>query len=131
VDRAWELQGELEKHLPPTETEFSRLKGNILVGSVLAKAGLSDSARAVWGRNRGDSLVDPSGDLALIEAVHRNAIGDTEGALDLLRRYLALNPEARKDRDWANHWWWEDLRKNPEFRDMVGLLLEPDSSAGG
>jgi len=120
-DRAWEAFGELEEHLPPTNPDLSRLTGKILVGAVLARAQMPDSAHAVWADCERDQEIDPSGDLLQIEAVFRLQNGEVEESLGLLRTYFTLNPENRQDSKWLDHWWWKDLEDNQEFRDLLGL----------
>lgn len=121
VERAWQVFQELEEHLPPTDAEFSRLKGKILVGGVLVRAQLPDSAHALWSECEGAEEIDPARDLLSIQAVFRLQNGEVEEALDLVRTYLTLNPQHREGWQWTNHWWWEDLQDNQEFRDLLGV----------
>ncbi len=120
VDRAWALLPELDSLGPPQAREYTHLKGQILVGGVLARAGLADSAHAVWSRSRGNPEIDPGRDLLALEAVFRLQNGEQDEALDLVRTYLTLHPEHRAGWVWTSHWWWRDLQANPEFRELVG-----------
>jgi tetratricopeptide (TPR) repeat protein len=120
VDRAWELYGRLEETLPETGEEYTRLKGKILVGAVLARAEMPDSAHVLWNASEGDAEMDPTRDLLALQAVFRLQNGEEREALDLIRTYMTLNPEHRTGWTWTSHWWWKDLRDNPEFQDILG-----------
>ncbi len=119
-DRAWELVPEMERLVGVQLQEYTRLKGQILVGGVLARAGLVDSAHAVWSRSQGDPEMDPTRDLLALEAVFRLQAGEEQEALDLVKTYLTVNPDHRSGWTWTSHWWWRDLQENQEFRDLLG-----------
>ena len=59
----------------------------------LARAGLPDSARRVAERSRADATVDPGRDLAQLEAIARNVLGDKDEAFKQLSVWLATNPQ--------------------------------------
>ncbi len=121
VDRAWELYDELLQALPATGGEYTQLKGKILVGAVLARAEMPDSAHALWDGSEGDIEMDPTRDLLALQAVFRLQNGEEEKALDLVRTYMTLNPEHRSGWTWTSHWWWKGLRENQEFKDILGV----------
>ncbi len=120
VERAWSLVPELERLTPQQRRDYTRLKGQIIVAGVLARAGLPDSANAVWLRSRGNPEIDPARELLGLEAALRLQSGQQEEALRLVKTYLTVNPEHRTGWTWTSHWWWRDLQDNPEFRDLVG-----------
>jgi len=120
VERAWDLFAELEEVLPVTGAEYTRLKGKILVGAVLARAQLPDSAHALWADCEGNPEIDPPRDLLALQAVFRLQNGEEEKARDLVRTYLTLNPEHRSGWTWTSHWWWRGLQDNQEFLDILG-----------
>jgi hypothetical protein len=64
-----------------------------MVASVLARAGLADSANAVITRARGRAGEDP--ELVQLEARARILLGQRDSAATLLRAYVAGNPERR------------------------------------
>ena len=121
VDRAWELVPEMERLVNVQLQEYTRLKGQILVGGVLARAGLVDSAHAVWSRSQGNPEMDPTRDLLALEAVFRLQAGEEEEALDLVKTYLTVNPDHRSGWTWTSHWWWRGLQDNQEYQDLLGI----------
>jgi len=103
----------------PTEREYRRRRGALLVAMGLANAGLSDSARAVALRARAGADVDPTRDLIYVEILLRNLLGDRDEALQLLKLYLATNPHDRTTIAADSTWWWRGLRADPEFRRLL------------
>jgi TolB-like protein len=122
VDRAWQLLDEFQQLTPPQLRPYERLKGRMVVGGVIARAGLPDSARSVFQESRGDVDVDPARELLGVEAIFRVQMGESEAALELLRTYLTASPEHRFGWQWTSHWWWRDLQDDPEF---IQLLEAP------
>ncbi|HUG41655.1 MAG TPA: hypothetical protein VMM12_14295, partial [Longimicrobiales bacterium] len=96
-----------------------RLRGLMLVGGVLARAGMQDSARSVWLATRADVTpeVDPVGWTYFLEAHVRTVGGDKDQAIELLKRYAALNPGANFD----HNWWWRPLRNHPRWSELTAL----------
>ncbi len=93
--------------------------GRLQVAAVLALAGLPDSARAVVDQVRSEGA--PGAYARYYEANVRVRLGQEEEALDLLEGYLEAMPHRRAYI--AGDWWWEPLRENPRFQEMVA----PDS----
>jgi TolB-like protein len=112
VDSAWTLQARLDSTAP---TAAQKAKGQILVAGVLRNAGLPDSAENVFARGRLGEDVDPLLESVAFEAAIRSVTGDSDGAIELLRRYLAANPTADFGVEGGLHWWWRDLQGRPEF----------------
>jgi TolB-like protein len=119
VDRAWELYHELLALSPEPSRETWRMFGGAHLAQVLARGGQPDSARAVLRAVRG---VEPPAHLASHEAKVHLLIGDEERAIRLLRRYLTVDPDTTY---LARDWWFEGLRDNAEFRQLVGLDAGP------
>ncbi len=119
-DRAWQLVDSLVELSNPRAQEAARLKGQILVGGVLARANLPDSAHSVFLASRPTPAVDPGQVLLGVEAIFRLQMGETEEALNLLKVYLTTSPEHRSGYRWTSHWWWRDLHDNPEYMALVG-----------
>ena len=92
----------------------------MVVGGILGRAGLADSARKVLAGSRVDPDVDPTSELALIEAYMRVITGDHDEAIERLRRYLLSNPSdpSAPDQNTEVFWWWRDLRDHPRFHEV-------------
>jgi TolB-like protein len=119
-DEAWSTLDDYLELIPESFREVERLKGNILVAGVLARAELPDSAEAVLSRSRATPAVDPQMELLGYEALVRlHNLHQPERALDLLRTYLTTNPEHREGWQWTSHWWWRPLQSEPAFRALV------------
>jgi TolB-like protein/tRNA A-37 threonylcarbamoyl transferase component Bud32 len=117
VPLAWRLWRQVDSLAPEAVREFQSRRSKMIVGGVLARAGLADSASRVLTSARAGADVDPGLELAWIEAYMRTLLHDDAEAVSLLRRYLAANPpdNAETDRGWDAHWWWRDLRAAPGF----------------
>src|SRR5256885_11805518 len=114
---AWRLLAALDTLPPPQARRSERYQGMILVGAILAKAGLKDSARRVLDRSRAgrDSAFDA--ELVGYEAFARVLNGEQERAIELLKQYNAANPGHLFQRGGNVHWWWRGLQSNPRFRE--------------
>jgi serine/threonine-protein kinase len=121
VPKMWQLLDQYLKQNPTAGPEFSKRYGEMLVAIGLARAGLADSARHVAERARGDATVDPTRELAPLEANARMILGDKDEAIRLLTTYLAANPQARAAMANENSWWLKDLRSDPRWRTLLGL----------
>jgi serine/threonine-protein kinase len=118
VAKAWRLVGDLEKVTPRYNWQFERLKAQIQVAAVLARAGLKDSARHLLLKSRGTPEIDPTYDLVYLEAFVRTLLGDKDEALRLLKQRIAARPEKR---DLASEFWWfRDLANDPRYRELAG-----------
>ncbi len=119
-DEAWVVLEEYMDLVPTQYQEYERLKSNILVAGILARADLPDSARAVLSRSHSYPSVDPEMELLGMEALIRlHHLGEKDQALDLLRTYLTTNPEHREGWRWTSHWWWRPLQSDPAFRALM------------
>lgn len=117
VDRAWELRDSVVA-MVPVQRAYYQSFGSIMVGGVLARAALSDSASVVLDRARLDAAVaeeaDPSGELLSVEAAMRLMNGEERESLNLLQGYSAANP-GHFGEGGRLAWWWRPLQGNPEF----------------
>ena len=105
---------------PPTEREFRRRRGEMLVAMALTRAGLTDSARAVALRARTDDpSIDPTREIAYFEVMLRNMLGDRGEALKRLALYLATNPADRANVAKDQTWWFNGLRDDARFKELV------------
>jgi hypothetical protein len=119
-DRAWELAARMDELGAEQGWEFKHLEGRIVVGGVLARAELLDSANAVWLSSRGNPEGDPARELLGFEAVFRLQSGQEDEAMDLLKTYLTASPGHRTGWRWTSHWWWRRIQDNPEFQLLMG-----------
>jgi len=121
VDRAWELKAELNAAI---DNPYINTQTEYLVGGVLARAGLTDSARSVFLRTRDQvsGEFDPDLELLSLEAYLRTLTDepeDLDDAIDLLKRIAVANPS----HDWeesAGTWWWRKIRSHPRFSELTG-----------
>jgi eukaryotic-like serine/threonine-protein kinase len=121
VALAWRLFRQVDSLASAGERAFQSRIGKLLVGGVLARSGLADSANRVLTSARAGADVDPNLELTWVEAYERTLLHDEAGAIALLRRYLAVNPPSPGEScSWDSHWWWRDLRAKPEFRALPG-----------
>jgi hypothetical protein len=118
VREAWRRAAAYERVAGPGEREHFRREGQIIVASVLGRAGLADSARRVLVRARADQKIDPRGELVGYEAIVRTMLGDKKEAVDLLQRYLINHPDHR-DFIKPRAWWWRDLQNDPRFKSLI------------
>ncbi|MBI4541162.1 MAG: hypothetical protein HY704_16800 [Gemmatimonadetes bacterium] len=113
--RAWELVAQIERHPEPAIWGDRKQRLEMTVASVLARAGLRDSAIAVIERAR---LRNPSDPRRLpLEAAALARLGDGEGAVELLRRYLEREPVM--GRQLLTRRQFEPLKRDPEYRALV------------
>jgi serine/threonine-protein kinase len=120
VDEAWRLDSLLD--IPTTANEFRDTQGQMLVGGVLARAGLADSARRVLLRAREQVTyeLDPSLYLLSVEAYLRTHLGDYDEAIDLLKRFVAANPGHEFAEAIGTVWWWREIRSHPRIGEITG-----------
>ncbi|NNF38943.1 MAG: hypothetical protein HKN71_09760 [Gemmatimonadetes bacterium] len=111
IDRAWEIHEEGMAVLVE-RPEFFEAQSRLLVAAPIGRAGLPDSAQAVFESAQVSADVDPDRELWATEAALRSVLGDTEGALRLLERYMLSQQGGVVD----DHWWWDNLRGEPEFQ---------------
>lgn len=86
VDLALELVASLRTLAPEEGRAYSQLKAQVILGGILARAGLPDSARSVLARSRSavHPVIDPSGELRTVEAYMHTLLGDHEEAAALV-----------------------------------------------
>jgi TolB-like protein/tetratricopeptide (TPR) repeat protein/predicted Ser/Thr protein kinase len=120
VDEAWRLADEFAALSPETDREYNYQSGRIVVGGVLARAGLIDSARAVLERAQVSPTVDPNLVLTQDEAYMWILVGDYDRAIDLLELYHAANPDEDHGGGESGElfWWWRDLQTYPRFSEL-------------
>jgi len=121
-DSAWKLLAKQDSATPPRRLAFEHARSQLVVGGVLARAGLADSARAVLddARSQITPELDPTRELVIVEAYMRILSGEKERAIDLLARNAAANP-AQFAKNGTVSWWWRSLESDPRFRRLAGL----------
>jgi serine/threonine-protein kinase len=119
VPALWRLLDRNVAQYPPSERDFRRRYGELEVAYALVNAGLKDSARAVALKARAGADVDPTRDLVYLEVMLRNLLGDRTEALELLKLYLATNPQDRTNIARDSTWWFRGLRDDPGFKRLV------------
>lgn len=120
IPRAWQLLAQYVELSPPGLRELNRRKGQMYVAAALARAGATDSAKAVAGRARADATLDPGREVAYFETVARLIMGDKDGAFQEFSAYLASNPQRRESLTDDDSWELRDLRADPRFAVLVG-----------
>lgn len=122
VGRGWELLARYDSLTAGGHGGAERIRAHLTMAGVLARADLSDSARAVIARARTriEPGMDPSEDLASWEAYIRTLLGDHDEAIALLKRYQAAHPGHTYDPSEDLGWWWRELASHPDFEDLAG-----------
>jgi hypothetical protein len=98
---------------------MNQLSGQMMVAMALARAGLSDSARSLALRSRGNATIDPTRDVALLEAIVHTLRGDLDEAFRQLSMYVAVNPQFRASLAKDETWWFAALRSDPRYKLLV------------
>jgi serine/threonine-protein kinase len=120
VPLSWALAARADSFTPPPQRPFRQRLRQYLVAGVLGRRGLRDSAEHVFERARTtDAAIDAEQDLPGYEAVMRAQMGDNDGAITLLKRYVATHPGHAFQRGGTLHWWWRGLERHPEFREVL------------
>ena len=120
VSLAWALAARADSFTPRPERPLRERLRQILVGGVIGRAGLRDSANRVFDRARTeDPTIDPEQDLPGYEAMARAQMGDDDRAIALLKRYVTTHPGHSFQRGGTLHWWWRGLERHPQFREVM------------
>ena len=120
IPRAWSLAARSDSLTPPAERGLRSRWREFLVAGVIGRTGMRDSAEHVFARARtNDPTIDPEHELMGVEAIARAQMGDDNGAIALLKRYVAMNPTHSFQRGGTLHWWWRGLERHPQFREVI------------
>ncbi len=123
VDGAWALLSRYDSLTPAgSRLTWQRLEKEMLVAGVLARGDLPDSARSVLAgtRARVTTEIDPHQSLLPVDAYVLTLLKEADEAIDLLKRYVAANPEHDFPATAGTVWWWRDLRGHPRFKEITG-----------
>jgi len=115
VDRAWELHSQYVDMLPD-RPEFYDAQARVMIGAIAGLAGMNDSADVVLRGARLEEDLDPDRELLAFEAGMRSVIGDVDESIDLLQRYVLLNPTEEV----GEGWWWRNIAGDPDFERLRG-----------
>jgi len=122
VPLAWRLLDSLMAITPPQTRPYDSLYNLNYVAAVIGRAGLGDSAHHVAARAKGDPIVDPQGDLALIGAFAYVQMGDKKAALERLKAYFTASPgRLEAFRTDESGWWFNDLKADPDYKQLLGI----------
>jgi eukaryotic-like serine/threonine-protein kinase len=116
ADAAWEQEARLDSLAPD---EYERHLGKLLVAGVLMREGMRDSAAVVFASGQGNPEIDPLQELVMQEAAIRSVTGDPDRAVELLRVYLAADPNASFNSGSGLHWWWRNLAGRQDFQALL------------
>lgn len=119
VPLAWRLADSLTTLSAEAARPFAALNGRLMVAAIIARAGLTDSARHVLSHVNAPPDVDPTRDLAESEGFAWILIGDKNQALRYLKMYLAANPSRAADLGSDPGWRWRSLQDDPRFQALV------------
>jgi eukaryotic-like serine/threonine-protein kinase len=120
ADQIWKAYDAFIEADKVDKPEFAKRKGQMLAGMGLNRAGLADSARSVIARAQGDESIDPTGDLAYLEAMARTQLGEKDKAISLLSRYYAKNPQRKAFISHDEAWYFKSLENEPRYKALVG-----------
>jgi TolB-like protein/tetratricopeptide (TPR) repeat protein len=114
--RAWQLRARIDS---VSERPFVRVQSDLLVGGILARGGLADSATRVFDRAHAaiSAEFDPDLELYPVEAYMRSLAGETDRAIDLLKEFTAANP-THDFSEMLGNWWWRNLRESPRWKEL-------------
>lgn len=126
IQQAWSHLGEFVRLSPPHLQAFNQKKGEMYMAMALVRAGMADSADAVAIRARAGTETDPLRELAQLEAIVRNWLGEHDAAAERLGLYFSANPSQRDafraGVQQANlQWYFKELVDQPRFRELLDL----------
>jgi TolB-like protein len=115
--QAWRLARRLAEVTPPGVRPFFKRKGEFFVAAVLAKAGLTDSARRVAQRARATPEEDPRQELPFYDGWVHLLLGDRKAALQSLKTYFQADPNRKVH--FETEGWFSDLKGDPELKALI------------
>ena len=121
--QAWLMLEEMERITPPSEWAVLAPRWQLLVASVLARAGQHDSARRTMRVARERGAGDPEMDF--YEANLRVLLGEQDRALSLLERYATNLPVQKAIIQ--GYPTFQQLQQHPQFRALVATRPENPS----
>jgi serine/threonine-protein kinase len=127
VAAAWAVADSAVSLSTEAARPLDRLTSNMLVAAVIARAAkagqpaLADSARRVVRASLGDAQIDAPRELAFYGSFVHAILGDNAEAIRLLKEHLAASPQRMESMRNDPGWWYKDLERDPQFRQLLGL----------
>ena len=120
-DEAWRLADTIRTLAMPTALPYEDHFARTLVGGVLGKAGLKDSANRVLLAARAGRDVDPAQEIIGREIMMRLMYGDNKTAIARLGDYLLIHPDHRKGLANQTAWYYRDpaVQNDPDFKRLM------------
>ena len=118
---AWRLADTIRALAKPATRAYEDHFARTLVGGVLGKAGLKDSANRVLIAARAARDVDPAQEIIGREVMMRLMYGDNKTAIARLGDYLLIHPDHRKGLANQTAWYYRDpaVQNDPDFRRLM------------
>jgi len=120
IGEAWRLADSVTALVDEKKRPFQRLNSNLLVAMVIAKAGLTDSAKHVLDRSRGSSDIDKPRDLLQFAAYVDILLGDKKQAINDLTGFISAMPGRKDSFASGSGWWYDDLKTQPDWKTLTG-----------
>ena len=120
-DDAWKMVDSIKAIATPSTLAFDERLAKTLVGGVLGKAGLRDSANKVLIAARAGTDIDPSQELIGREIGMRLMYGDFDTAITRLSDYLKIHPDHRQGLANQTAWYYRDpkVQGDPRFQKLI------------
>ena len=118
-DLGWRLADSIVKLNPESSRQYAEASARLGVAAVLARAGLSDSAKHVLMSVHVSAASDPTRDLEYDRAFAWTLLGDKNAAIKALAIYLAANPHFAAGFNSDNDWRWRSIADDPRFERLV------------
>jgi hypothetical protein len=120
--KLWAIRDEYARKSPTYLSQFSKLKGNILVGLAFVRAGHAEAGKMLADAARGDSVVDPRRELTYLAAVVYAQAGDTVTSVRWLAEIVAADSSIRRVLEYRRGMWQlAPLSGVKRFRALIGL----------
>lgn len=114
--RAWALHEEIVPLLTE-RPEYFEAQSRTIIAGVLGLAGLRDSADVIFAAARLGPELDPDRELLGLESAMRSVMGDVDGSITAMERFMVTNPNQAP----GEHWWWRNVDGNPAFERLRSL----------
>jgi hypothetical protein len=116
---AWHMADTIRTLATPASLPYEEHLAHTLVGGVLGKAGLKDSANKVLIAARADRSIDPSQEIIGREIMMRLMYGDFDTAINRLGDYLLIHPDHRKGLANQTAWYWRGVQTDARFQRLI------------
>ncbi len=119
VEEAWRIVDEIDSHSSDPARDLTAIRARMLAAGALARAELTDSARAVLQRAHEAyrAVEDPTQETMGVEAMVWILLGEADHAIDLIKEYAVAQHGFVRGGNVV--WWWRDLQDHPRFNEIV------------